>query len=66
MKDKMITDEQLILELKENIDEFDDHQRHYIKSVIRFFNSKGYLTEQQREWLTAYYEMLQEESEEVA
>lgn len=53
-----LTLKQLIIELEENLDEFEEHQRTFLQSVIKFYKEKGSVTEAQRDYLDIYYSML--------
>lgn len=50
-----LTDAQLMIELIENVDEFEDHQAIFIKSVNEFFKRTGRISEAQREHCEYYY-----------
>lgn len=52
--------EQLVYELEENIEEFDDHEQEFIESVCNYYHTNGFVTEGQKEWLQHYYNKLQE------
>lgn len=52
--------DQVIIEIEENLHEFETYQRDFLTDLIEYYNKHGYLSEEQEKHLRNYLKILQD------